>query len=238
MTSGPHNVTLTANPAQSDQDDTGEFTNIGRIVVLSTSNGPTTKGNSGNTTKPSTTDALQKVQNSNGPTTKGDGGNTTKPSTTDALQKFQNSNVPTTKGDGGNTTKPSTIDAFQKVQNAAQGSNRPHHLHRLNAAVIGGTIAGTLVLLLLILLAIVLYRRRGRRRHDQRGRSRLKISIWRPKTPNLPMHVPPPWGMSPRTPFPSDLEKGVGHPVPTGPQEGNPFTDDAQEKLTSVPDMS
>jgi hypothetical protein len=102
--------------------------------------------------------------------------------------------------------------------------------------------AGIFVLLLLIILAVILFYRRG----VQQGRLRPKFSMWQPKTPSLPMQIPPPWGMTPRTaeapnPFlhPSEAEKVVGHPnlVPIGPQE-NPFTDDARVELPSVPEMS
>jgi hypothetical protein len=63
LTSGPHNVTLTANPAQSGQDNTGKFIDIDRIVVLSTSNGSTTEA------KPGAVDAFRNIQNAvQGPT--------------------------------------------------------------------------------------------------------------------------------------------------------------------------
>jgi len=179
LTSGPHNVTLTANPAQSGQNNTGKFTGIDRIVVLSTSNGSTTENVSGNMANP--------------------------------------------------------MGTFQ-------GISGPPRTSRLNMPVIEGAIVVTLVLLLLTLLAIVLYRRRG---DNKGGRLRLKFSIRQPKTPSLPMQVAPPWGLSPRTPDipnfysdPSHLEKGVTHPASTGPQEENPFIDDARGKLPTVPEMS
>jgi hypothetical protein len=123
-----------------------------------------------------------------------------------------------------------------------QGFSGPQRTNRLNIHVIEGAIVVTLVLLLLTLLTIVLYRRRG---DDQRCRLRLKFSIQQPKTPSLPMQVAPAWGLSPRTQDipnlfsdPSHLEKGFTHPVLTGPQEENPFTDDARGKLPTVPEMS
>lgn len=183
LTSGPHNVTLTANPARYGQVNTGEFLGIDRIVVLSTSNGSTTADNSGN------------------------------------------------------IAQPGTEGAFRNLPNAVQGSTGAHYTKRLNLAVIGGTIAGTLFLVLLV-LAVALFRRRG---GGQRVRWRPKLSIRQPQTPNLPMHFCPPRGMSPRSPElnpfsdPSDLEKGVGH-TPTGPQEGNPFASEAREKRPSMPD--
>jgi len=150
------------------------------------------------------------------------------------------SNGPTTNGNSGSIAKPSPVGSLQKIQNGAQGSTQLHSLHRLNVAVIGGVMAGIFVLLLLIILAVVLFHRRG----VQQGRLRPKFSMRQPRTPNLPMQVPPPWGMTPLTaeapnPFlhPSDAEKVVGHPVPIGPQE-NPFTDDARVELPSVPEMS
>jgi hypothetical protein len=179
LTPGPHNVTLTANPAQSGQNNTGKFTGIDRIVVLSTSNGSTTDGNNGVMTN--------------------------------------------------------SMGTFQ-------GFSGPGRTNRLNIHVIVGTIVVTLVLLLLILLAIVFYRRRG---GDQLRRLRLKFSNQQPKTPSLPMQVAPEWGLSPQTPHkpyffsdPSRLEKGVTHPVLTGPQEKNPFTNDARVKLPTVPEIS
>jgi len=53
LTSGSHNLTLTAEPAQSDQNNASKFLDIDRIVVLSTSNGTTTKDDSGIIAQPS-----------------------------------------------------------------------------------------------------------------------------------------------------------------------------------------
>jgi hypothetical protein len=155
----------------------------------------------------------------------------------DRIVVLNTSNGPTTNGNSGSTSKPGPVGSLQKIQNGAQGSTQLHSLHRLNVAVIGGLMAGIFVLLLLIILAVVLFHRRGVRQ----GRLR---PMWQPRTPNLPMQVPSPWGTTPRTAeaphlflHPSDAEKVVGHPVPIGPQE-NPFTDDARVELPSVPEMS
>lgn len=53
LTSSSHNLTLTANPAQSGQNNAGMFLDIDRIVVLNTSNGTTTKDDSGIIARPS-----------------------------------------------------------------------------------------------------------------------------------------------------------------------------------------
>jgi len=53
LTSGSHNLTLTAQPAQSDQNNAGKFLDIDRIDVLSTSNGTTIKDDSGIIGQPS-----------------------------------------------------------------------------------------------------------------------------------------------------------------------------------------
>jgi hypothetical protein len=53
LTSGSHNLTLTAQPAQSDQNNAGKFLGIDGIVVLSTSNGTTIKDDSGFIAQPS-----------------------------------------------------------------------------------------------------------------------------------------------------------------------------------------
>lgn len=163
---------------------------------------------------------------------------------------LKTSNDTTTKDDSGIIAKPSpvpnpipsAVGGLQNVQDAAQGSTQSHSSKRPNVALIGGVVAGIFGLLL-IALAIILFRRRG----VQRGgglRPKLSIRIVRqPETPDLPMQFPPPWGMTPQTPeapnpfsHPSDLEKGVGSPVPKGLQEKNPFTDDAP--APSVPEMS
>ena len=101
-----------------------------------------------------------------------------------------------------------------------------------------------IVLLLLNTLIIIIFRRRG----GQRGGLRLKLSrvIRRePNTPNLPMQLPPPWGMSPQTPegpkpflHPSDLEKGVGSLAlaPKGFEAKYPFAV-YRVGLPSVPEM-
>jgi len=156
----------------------------------------------------------------------------------DRIVVLSTSNGSTTEDNSGNIANSGTVDAFRNVQNVVQGSTGTPHTKRLNLAIIGGTIAGTLFLVLLV-LAVALFRRR---RGGQRDRWRPKFSIRQPKTPSLPMHFCPPRGLSPRTPQvhnpfsdPSDPEKGVGYP-PTGPQEGNPFTDDAREKRRSMPD--
>ena len=199
LTSGSHNLTLTANPAQSGQDHAGKFLDIDRIVVLNTSNGTTTKDDSRIIAQPSP--------------------------------------VP--------NPIPSAVGGLQKLQDATQGSAQSHSSKRPHVALIGGVIVGIFLLLLLITLAIILFRRRG----VQRGgglRPKLSIrTIRQPKTPNLPMQFPPPWGMTPQTPeapnpflHPSDLEKGVGSRAPKGVEEKDPFTDDARVELPSVPEMS
>ena len=199
LTSGSHNLTLTANPAQSGQNNAGKFLDIDRIVVLNTSNGTTTKDDSRIIAQPSP--------------------------------------VP--------NPIPSAVGGLQKLQDATQGSAQSHSSKRPHVALIGGVIAGIFLLLLLITLAIILFRRRG----VQRGgglRPKLSIrTIRQPKTPNLPMQFPPPWGMTPQTPeapnpflHPSDLEKGVGSRAPKGVEEKDPFTDDARVELPLVPEMS
>jgi hypothetical protein len=138
---------------------------------------------------------------------------------------------------------PSTTGSFRNVQKALHGSTGAHSYKPLNLAIIGGVIAGTLALVLLAVLAVVLFRRRGGDQQEQ-GRSRAKIFMLQPPTPNLPLQAFPAWGgISPRNPEvhnpfsdPSDLEKGVGHPVPTGPQERNHLADDARERWPSTPE--
>lgn len=52
LTSGPHNLTLTANPRQSGQYNTGTLMDIDRIVVFNASNVTTTEDDHGNFTLP------------------------------------------------------------------------------------------------------------------------------------------------------------------------------------------
>jgi hypothetical protein len=52
LTSGPHNLTLTTNPAQSGQHNASTLMDIDRIVIFNTSNNTTTEDDHGNITLP------------------------------------------------------------------------------------------------------------------------------------------------------------------------------------------
>jgi hypothetical protein len=61
LTSGPHNLTLTANPAQSGRYNASTLIGIDRIVVFNASNGTTTKNDHGSVTQPSLVDLPHKM---------------------------------------------------------------------------------------------------------------------------------------------------------------------------------